>query len=127
MAVQDQVNEVMELLHLPDQGHELASSLSHGEKQWLEIGMVLAYQPKIMLLDEPSAGMSPQETIETSHIIKKISQKVTTVVIEHDIKFLKEIGQNVTVLHQGAVLAEGTFGELEGDALVRDVYLGRRG
>lgn len=79
-----------------------------------------------MLLDEPTAGMSPQETMQTSYIIRKIAQQTTTVVIEHDIKFLKEIGQHVTVLHQGGVLMDGTFEEVEGNQIVRDVYLGRR-
>ncbi|HXX36075.1 MAG TPA: ATP-binding cassette domain-containing protein [Thermodesulfobacteriota bacterium] len=126
-SVLDSLQEVMELVHLGHRGNELAYILSHGEKQWLEIGMVLAYSPQIMLLDEPTAGMSPNETMETSQIIKRISQNITTVVIEHDIKFLKEIGQNVTVLHRGAVLAEGTFDEIAENSLVRDVYLGRRG
>lgn len=126
-SVLDQVKEIMELVHLSGRGHEVAGTLSHGEKQWLEIGMVLAYHPKLMLLDEPTAGMSPHETIETSGIIRTISQSITTVVIEHDIKFLREIAEHVTVLHHGAVIAEGTFEEIEGIDLVRDVYLGRRG
>ena len=126
-SVLDQVKEIMGMVHLLGQGHELAGTLSHGEKQWLEIGMVLAYRPKLMLLDEPTAGMSPHETIETSHLIRMISQNITTVVIEHDIKFLKEIAERVTVLHRGAVIGDGTFEEIEGIDLVRDVYLGRRG
>jgi len=125
--LEGQPSEVMEMIHLSGRGDELAATLSHGEKQWLEIGMVLAYCPQIMLLDEPTAGMSLQETMETAHIIRMISQDITTVVIEHDIKFLKEIGESVTVLHQGAVLAEGTFAEIETDPVVRDVYLGKRG
>jgi len=126
LLVHDQIQEVMETIHLSGRNDECAVTLSHGEKQWLEIGMVLAYCPRIMLLDEPTAGMSAQETIETSHIIKKISRDITTVVIEHDIKFLKEIGQNVTVLHRGSVLAEGSFEEISDNSLVRDVYLGKR-
>jgi urea ABC transporter ATP-binding protein UrtD len=122
----DRVNEVMGITHLEGKGDELVGNLSHGEKQWLEIGMVLAYQPRIMLLDEPTAGMSPQETLETARIIGMISQNTTTVVIEHDIKFLKEIGEHVTVMHQGGILAEGTFAEIESDSTVRDVYLGKR-
>ncbi len=125
-AVNDQVHEIMEAMHLGGRGDDIASTLSHGEKQWLEIGMVLAYRPKLMLLDEPTAGMTPQETMETSRIIRKISQQITTVVIEHDIKFLKELAEHVTVLHQGGILAEGTFTEIEGDPIVRDVYLGRK-
>ena len=125
-AIEDQVQEIMEAVHLGGRGDEIASTLSHGEKQWLEIGMVLAYRPKLMLLDEPTAGMTTHETMETSRIIRKISQQVTTVVIEHDIKFLKEIAEHVTVLHQGGILAEGTFAEIERDPIVRDVYLGRK-
>ena len=117
----------MGMVHLSARGGQLAATLSHGEKQWLEIGMVLAYRPRIMLLDEPTAGMSPSETIETSHIIRAISQNVMTVVIEHDIKFLREIAENVTVLHRGAIIAEGTFEEIENIALVREIYLGKRG
>lgn len=119
--------EVAEVVHLAGRGEENSGTLSHGERQWLEIGMVLAYRPKVMLLDEPTAGMSPQETIDTSHIIRTISHNTTTIVIEHDIKFLKEIAENVTVLHRGAVIAEGTFQEVAAIELVRDIYLGRRG
>lgn len=122
----DQVNEIMEVIHLCGRDHELAANLSHGEKQWLEIGMVLACRPQLMLLDEPTAGMSPQETMETSKIITRIAQDITTIVIEHDIKFLKQIGQNVTVMHQGSVLVEGTFDEIANLEQVRDVYLGRQ-
>ncbi len=121
------IEEVMEVVHLAGRDKETASTLSHGERQWLEIGMVLAYRPKVMLLDEPTAGMSPQETIETSHIIRTISHNTTTIVIEHDIKFLREIAENVTVLHRGAVIAQGTFQELEAMELVRDIYLGKKG
>ena len=126
-SVLNRVGEIMDMVHLSGRGDQLTATLSHGEKQWLEIGMVLAYQPRIMLLDEPTAGMSPSETVETSHIIRAISQNVTTVVIEHDIKFLREIAENVAVLHRGAIIAEGTFEEIENIALVREVYLGKRG
>jgi urea ABC transporter ATP-binding protein UrtD len=102
-----------------------ASMLSHGQKQWLEIGMVLAARPKLMLLDEPTAGMTPAETRQTAHLIREIAEDVTTIVIEHDIKFLREIGDHVTVLHAGAVLADGTFADVEQNEAVRDVYLGR--
>ena len=99
--------------------------LSHGQKQWLEIAMVLAARPKLMLLDEPTAGMTPAETRQTAHLIRKIAEDVTTIVIEHDIKFLRDIGDHVTVLHAGAVLADGTFADVEQNEAVRDVYLGR--
>jgi urea ABC transporter ATP-binding protein UrtD len=126
-SVPARIEEVMEVVHLAGREEEVAGTLSHGERQWLEIGMVLAYRPKVMLLDEPTAGMSTQETIETSHIIRTISHDTTTIVIEHDIKFLREIAENVTVIHQGAVIAEGTFQEVSAIDLVRDIYLGRRG
>lgn len=126
-SARDQTNEIMELIQLTGRGDELVGTLSHGERQWVEIGMVLAYKPSLMLLDEPTAGMSAQETMETSYIIKEISQSITTVVIEHDIKFLKELSGYVTVLDRGAILAEGTFKEIEANSLVRDVYLGRGG
>ena len=123
----DRVNEIMEVIHLSGRGDELVKTLSHGEKQWLEIGMVLSYKPRLILLDEPTAGMSAHDTMETSHIIREISRSMTAVVIEHDIKFLKELAEYVTVLDRGVVLAEGTFQEIEANSLVRDVYLGRAG
>ena len=126
VSVREEVFEVLELIGLTGRGEEQAANLSHGQKQWLEIGMALARRPRLMLLDEPTAGMSPQETMQTSSIIRKIAQQTTTVVIEHDIKFLKEIGQHVTVLHQGGVLMDGTFEDVAGNQVVRDVYLGRR-
>jgi urea ABC transporter ATP-binding protein UrtD len=102
-----------------------ASALSHGQKQWLEIAMVVATEPKLMLLDEPTAGMTPAETHRTAELISTAAAGVTTIVIEHDIKFLKAIGEHVTVLHGGAVLTEGSFAEVQRNETVRDVYLGR--
>jgi urea transport system ATP-binding protein len=102
-----------------------ASALSHGQKQWLEIAMVVATQPKLMLLDEPTAGMTPLETRRTASLIADASEGVTTVVIEHDIKFLREIGEHVSVLHAGSVLAEGSFEDIQRNEEVRDIYLGR--
>lgn len=125
IATRDHINRIMDLMRLSGRGDDLVRTLSHGERQWVEIGMVLAYKPKLMLLDEPTAGMSAQETLQTSSIIKDISRSITTVVIEHDIKFLKDLAEYVTVLNQGRVLAEGTFKEIEANSVVRDVYLGR--
>jgi urea ABC transporter ATP-binding protein UrtD len=102
-----------------------AASLSHGQKQWLEIAMVVATRPKLMLLDEPTAGMTPAETRRTAQLIADAAENVTTIVIEHDIKFLREIGDHVSVLHAGAVLVEGSFEEIERNETVRDIYLGR--
>ena len=123
----EKITQILDEIHLSGREAVTAANLSHGEKQWLEIGMALAQRPLMLLLDEPTAGMSPQETMETSRIISKIADSTTTVVIEHDIKFLREIGNHVTVLHGGNVLMEGTFESVAADPLVRDVYLGRRG
>jgi urea transport system ATP-binding protein len=116
---------ILETIKLSEKKDVLASDLSHGEKQWLEIGMLLRNDPKLLLLDEPTAGMTRQETLETATLIKNISKNLTAIVIEHDMKFLKEIGDNVTVLHNGEILAEGTFDEIEQNKIVRNVYLGR--
>jgi urea transport system ATP-binding protein len=116
---------ILETIKLSEKKDVLASDLSHGEKQWLEIGMLLRNDPKLLLLDEPTAGMTRQETLETATLIKNISKNLTAIVIEHDMKFLKEIGDNVTVLHNGEILAEGTFDEIEQNEIVRNVYLGR--
>jgi urea transport system ATP-binding protein len=116
---------ILETIKLSKKKDALASDLSHGEKQWLEIGMLLRNDPKLLLLDEPTAGMTWQETLETAILIKNISKNLTTIVIEHDLKFLKEIGDNVTVLHNGEILAEGTFDEIERNDTVKNVYLGR--
>lgn len=122
----DQINQILDLIHLSGRERELGGNLSHGEKQWLELGMVFARKPKVMLLDEPTAGMSPHETMQTAKIIRNISGGVTTIVIEHDIKFLKDIGEHVTVLHLGSILTEGTFEEISKNPMVRNVYLGKR-
>jgi urea ABC transporter ATP-binding protein UrtD len=116
---------ILEVIKLEEKKDVLASDLSHGEKQWLEIGMLLRNEPKLLLLDEPTAGMTRQETLETAHLIRNVSKNLTTIVIEHDLKFLKEIGENVTVLHNGKILAEGTFDEIEQNESVKNVYLGR--
>lgn len=116
---------ILEVIKLEEKKDVLASDLSHGEKQWLEIGMLLRNEPKLLLLDEPTAGMTRQETLETAHLIQNISKHLTTIVIEHDLKFLREIGENVTVLHNGKILAEGTFDEIEQNENVKNVYLGR--
>lgn len=102
-----------------------ASSLSHGEQQWLEIGMVLSSRPRLLLLDEPTAGMTMAETQDTVRLIKDISADVTTVVIAHDIGFVRALGGRVTVMYRGRILVEGSLEEIERDETVRDVYLGR--
>jgi urea transport system ATP-binding protein len=102
-----------------------AGSLSHGQKQWLEIGMLLAQQPKLLLVDEPVAGMTDAETQQTAELLKQINQDRTVVVVEHDMAFVRELGVKVTVLHEGSVLAEGTIDQVSSDERVIEVYLGR--
>ncbi len=121
----ERTRTILETIKLSEKKNTLASDLSHGEKQWLEIGMLLHNDPKLLLLDEPTAGMTQQETLKTAALIKNISKNLTTIVIEHDLKFLKEIGDNVSVLHNGKILAEGTFGAIEQNETVKNVYLGR--
>jgi urea transport system ATP-binding protein len=117
--------EILRKSHLSDRRHELAGNLSHGEQQWLEIGMVLAARPRLILLDEPTAGMTSVETERTADLVKEIAHSATVIVIEHDMQFVRKVAQTVTVLHQGRVLCEGTVEEVESNASVRDVYLGR--
>ncbi len=111
-------------VYLRDDLDTKAGSLSHGQKQWLEIGMLLMQNPELMLLDEPVAGMSPREREQTAELLQKIAPGRCLVVIEHDMAFVRMIAQTVTVLHQGRTLAEGTMDEIESDERVIDVYLG---
>jgi urea transport system ATP-binding protein len=117
--------EVLKRIKLEAKADHLASSLSHGERQWLEIGMLLRNEPELLLLDEPTAGMTPGETKATAQLIKENLSGITTVVIEHDLKFLREIADEVTVLHRGSILAQGMFDEIEKNEQVKKVYLGR--
>jgi urea transport system ATP-binding protein len=123
--VDDRVERLLEFLRLSVRADDAAATLSHGEKQWLEIGMVLANDPELMLLDEPTAGMTTQETRQTEALLRELAAGHTVVVIEHDIRFVREVAQRVVVLHRGRVLADGTIAEIERDETVRDVYLGR--
>ncbi len=121
---EEKLQEMLEMVRLDKHRNVLAVELSHGERQLLEIGMVLASKPRLLLLDEPTAGMTIEETFEMAKLIKRITKNLTTIVIEHDISFVREISQKITVLHKGAVLSEGTLGEIENDKTVREVYLG---
>ncbi len=105
--------------------HRLAGSLSHGQKQWLEIGMLLMQEPKLLLLDEPVAGMSDEETERTGELFLSLAGKHSLVVVEHDMAFVEKIARKVTVLHEGSVLAEGPMEQVQGDPRVVEVYLGR--
>jgi urea transport system ATP-binding protein len=102
-----------------------AGTLSHGQKQWLEIGMLLVQQPTLLLLDEPVAGMSPQERLDTGALLQELAGEHTVVVVEHDMAFLRRFAHTVTVLHEGRVLSEGTVEQVQADPKVREVYLGR--
>ena len=103
----------------------VAGSLSHGQKQWLEIGMLLAQEPKLLLVDEPVAGMTDAETQQTAELLKEINRDKTVVVVEHDMAFVRELGVKVTCLHEGSVLAEGSIDQVSANERVVEVYLGR--
>jgi len=124
-AKKEKIYGVLERTALVDRAFDKVSSLSHGQKQWVEIGMVLAQDPSIVLLDEPTAGMTADETHMTGEIIKSISQSHSVVTIEHDMEFVKQIAERIVVLHQGSVLAEGSVQEVQSNPEVIEVYLGR--
>lgn len=119
------VADTMEQIGLTDSAHRVAGALSHGQKQWLEIGMLLVQQPRMILLDEPVAGMSPQERAATGELLQRLAGDHTIVVIEHDMAFLRSYAEKVTVLHEGKILLEGTVDQVQGNPLVQEVYLGR--
>ncbi len=120
------VEQLLDKVGLRDERNKQAQTLSHGEKQWLEMGMVLAGNPTLLLLDEPTAGMTPAETQQTSLLIKDISTELTTIVIEHDLKFIRGIANIVTVLYRGSVLAEGQIDDIAHNDTVRHAYLGSK-
>jgi urea transport system ATP-binding protein len=103
----------------------IAGSLSHGQKQWLEIGMLLAQEPKLLLVDEPVAGMTDAETRQTAELLKEINRDRTVIVVEHDMTFVRDLGVKVTCLHEGTVIAEGTIDQVSANQRVIEVYLGR--
>lgn len=118
------IDEILELIKLKEKGDEVAGKISHGEKQWLELGMTLAMKPSLLLLDEPTAGMTRNETNKTAEIIKDMSNITTIVVIEHDIQFIREIAKKITILHNGSMLVEGSLEQIENDERVKRIYLG---
>ncbi len=119
------IDEILETIRLKDVRARVAGSLSHGQKQWLEIGMLLAQEPKLLLVDEPVAGMTDTETMQTAELLKQINRDRTVVVVEHDMAFVRELGVKVTCLHEGSVLAEGTIDDVSENERVVEVYLGR--
>jgi urea transport system ATP-binding protein len=127
-AQQDRIAEVLALIHLKDEAQRTAGLLSHGQKQWLEIGMLLMQDPRLLLLDEPVAGMTDEETERTAELFLSLEGKHSLVVVEHDMKFVDALTQGrkkVTVLHEGSVLAEGLLSEVQANPKVVEVYLGR--
>jgi urea transport system ATP-binding protein len=123
----DRIDELLRLVRLDAKRDWKAGQLAHGEKQWLEIGMLLASDPKLLLIDEPAAGMTDDETHRTGELLLSLAGKHTIVVVEHDMGFVRQIARDgkVTVLHQGTVLCEGKFDEVQNNPKVREVYLGR--
>ena len=119
------VEELAEEIGLTDQLQRVSGELSHGQKQWLEIGMLLAQDPQLLLVDEPAAGMTPEEREHTTDILKKAAETRAVVVVEHDMEFVRRLDCRVTVLHEGAVLSEGSIDHVTQDEAVIDVYLGR--
>lgn len=124
-AQHERVVEVLALIGLTTRREELAHNLSHGQKQWLEIGMLIVQEPELLLVDEPAAGMTDYETMETAKLLKSISQHHSVVVVEHDMDFIRALDTKVTVLHEGSVLAEGSLDKVSSDQRVIEVYLGR--
>jgi urea transport system ATP-binding protein len=118
------IDRVLETIGLKDQRFMRAGSLSHGQKQWLEIGMLLVAEPRLLLIDEPVAGMTAEETEKTAELLTSLAGEHTVVVVEHDMEFVRSIARTVTVLHQGTVLAEGTMEQVQNNRDVIEVYLG---
>jgi urea transport system ATP-binding protein len=121
----DRIDAILATIRLADQRHRRAGDLSHGQKQWLEIGMLLAQEPQLLLVDEPVAGMTDAETEQTADLLREINKTRSVVVVEHDMHFVRALGVKVTVLHEGSVLSEGTIDHVSTDPRVIEVYLGR--
>lgn len=123
---QKDIEEMLRLTGLIDEKNQQAGALSHGQKQWLEIAMVLLQDPGLVLLDEPIAGMSKVERLKTGEMIRKIAKDRTVLIVEHDMDFVKEYADIVTVMHEGQLLCQGSMEEIQNDPRVREVYLGRK-
>ena len=119
------IDEILDTIRLKSARSRVAGSLSHGQKQWLEIGMLLAQEPKLLLVDEPVAGMTDAETRQTAELLKEINRDKSVIVVEHDMAFVRDLDVKVTCLHEGSVLAEGTIDQVAHNDRVVEVYLGR--
>jgi urea transport system ATP-binding protein len=122
----DKIAQTLETIGLINKAQVLAGQLSHGEKQWLEIGMVILQDPELLLIDEPVAGMTDQETEKTGELLQSLTDKHSVIVIEHDMEFVRQIAKTVTVLHEGTVLCEGPMQSIQNDPRVIEIYLGRQ-
>jgi urea transport system ATP-binding protein len=124
-AERARIDEILATIRLTSERERPAAALSHGQKQWLEIGMLLAQNPKLLLVDEPVAGMTDAETAQTAELLREINRNHSVVVVEHDMGFVRALGVKVTVLHEGSVLSEGSIDDVSDDPRVIEVYLGR--
>jgi urea transport system ATP-binding protein len=124
-AQKERIEAVMDQIGLAARARDFAGALSHGQRQWLEIGMLLMQDPELLLVDEPVAGMTDHETEQTAFLLKQIAGKRSVVVVEHDMEFVRALATKVTVLHEGSVLSEGTVDHVQNDQKVVEVYLGR--
>jgi len=123
-AQRQRIDEVLEIIGLTEQRRSLGRILAHGQKQWLEIGMLLMQNPELLLVDEPVAGMTPHEIERTSELLRSLAGEHSVVVVEHDMAFVRSIAKRVTVLHEGSVIAEGDMDKVQNNPRVREVYLG---
>jgi urea transport system ATP-binding protein len=123
-AERDHIHDILDLVGLVAERGAVAGTLSHGQKQWLEIGMLLMQEPELLLVDEPVAGMTPQETERTAELLRSLRAEHSLIVVEHDMDFVRSIAERVTVLHEGRVLAEGDMNQVQNDPRVIEVYLG---
>ena len=122
-AIAEEIKTILDQINLYGKRDVISTSLSHGERQWLEMGMVIAQKPQLITLDEPTAGMTADETYKTGEMIKTMMKDKTVIVVEHDIDFVEQMAETVSVLHQGKVLAEGSFAEVKRNPKVVQVYL----
>lgn len=126
-AAANKVEEILSMIGLAGQADRIAGQLAHGQRQWLELGVVMASDPDLMLLDEPTAGMTHQEVAQTAELVREIGRDRAVIVVEHDMQFIRMIARKVTVFHQGRILVEGMMEEIMRNRQVRDVYLGKEG